>query len=61
VTLHPYTIQDVAAGVAANVVLLAVSTLAVVSVPIPDVLSAAAGASVTWLFVRSAQVARSGG
>jgi len=59
VTVEPFTLQDVAAALGANIVLISIALLAALSHPIPDVLAAAAGASITWLFVRSVQVAKS--
>jgi len=58
VNIHPFHVRDVAAGCAANVALLAIATCAVAGVAIPDVLSFVAGSSVTWLFVRSVEVAK---
>jgi len=58
VTVEPFTLQDAAAAVGANIVLLSIAVLAAASHPIPEILSGAAGASITWLFVRSVQVAK---
>jgi lauroyl/myristoyl acyltransferase len=47
--------QDLAATVAAVLLVLGVLALAVLSKPIPAELSTSLGAAVGWLFVRSAQ------
>jgi len=56
-TPHKWPVQDVTAAMVALLLVAAVSGLALLDRPIPSELSVALGSAVTWLFVRSTQVA----
>lgn len=51
------TFQDLAAAASAFVITVGVVILGLLQLPVPDALSTAQGASITWLFMRSAQQA----
>jgi len=52
-----FSLQDVAASLVSVIIVIALSAHALTGAPVPAELSAFTGASITWLFVRSAQVA----
>lgn len=54
-----FSLQDGAAAVVAVVTVCGLIVLSALELTVPDALNTAVGAALTWLFVRSAQVAES--